>query len=352
METFTINPGPLSSFSSLTTNIGPQLEILRNDYSQGKTPHIVLDISHLSYGNISISALAALLSICNRLSHFFGKPVYAEIPMNSNVQSYLMQVEFFKIAAKLKILQWDILKLATFMPPVINPATKILYFADVSTSRLNHNADTIIRAKALLKQKIGPNLSLRCADIFRNFDPALLYTVENTALEMITNCLIHARDIAFVGIQRSSKRITVSVCDSGIGFKRSLPISYPDSPTFRAATTMQAIVLGSIIQNQEHGLRLAIGHVLNYEDDDLDNVNEGWVVVSSYDGEVRWQKENWKKVIEYYKTHDVFITLPPVPKILGPENNRSVDYKEIEKGYWRTYQSSLVGTRISFEINI
>ncbi|TRZ64465.1 hypothetical protein D4R20_02685 [bacterium] len=352
MEAIYLNPGPLSSFNSLVYYLGPQLEKIRNLYIHGSSPEIILDLKNLNTQNINIPALAALLSNCHKLSQFFGRPIVTEFSLNPYIQNFLNHVHFFRIAKKLKILVWDEKTVGGFWPSDMNPHTKLLYFGDVHESVEKNTPDEIVRIKAVLKQKIGPNFSLRCSEIFKSFDPKLEYSVENTALELITNCLIHAKDYAFVGIQRTSKRITVSVCDSGMGFKKSLVNSYPDYLIFRGASNIQAIVIGSLIQQYEHGLRLAINHVLNYNDSQYNTRNDGWVIISSYDSEIRWQKPNWDRAIEYFQETGLGLKLPDISLLLGDELNKKVPYEQLEQGYWRNYKNILMGTRITFEIPI
>jgi len=354
LNKFILNPGPLSSSNSLSYYLGPQLDEIRNLYRHGSSPLIVLDLRHLNSGSINITALASLLSICRKLSLFLGQPLETYFTLNTNVQAFLNHVEFFYIAEKLNILVWDKRTVGGFWSGnySFNPATKLLYFGDVFDSIEDKTPGEVLRIKALRKQKIGPNFSLRCSEIFKGVDPQLEYTVENTALELITNSLIHGKDYAFVGMQRTSSRITVSVCDSGIGFKKSLSLSYPTNHCFQRVNNTQSLIIGSLIQRQEHGLRLAINQVLNYDDIYTDSTNEGWVIISSFDSEIRWQKNNWERALQYYERIDMEDSLPEVNLILGEEIKRKMSLEELIKGYRKTYDYHLVGTRITFEIPI
>ncbi len=350
MEQFVLNPGPLTGFNSLTYNLGPQLRKLREAFMSGSTPHIILDLRHLNPGHLNISAIAGLLSICRKVSLFTNNPLETYFTLNPYVQLYLKHIDFFKIARELDILIWDERTVGGFWSTNWNPNTKLVYFDDVVASDEIVSPEDLYKIKRFKKVNISPNLALRCEEIFQGIDSKLANTVLNTILELVTNSLIHAQDYAFLGIQRTSNRISVSVCDSGIGFKRSLAISYPEIDIFQTATNIQALVIASFIQEHEHGLRLAISEILKY-DESLDfSTNDGWVVMSSYNSEVRWQKQNWDSALQFYENHKVRSTLPDIQQILGKETRYRMDYDEVVKGYWKNYKERLVGTRITFEI--
>jgi anti-sigma regulatory factor (Ser/Thr protein kinase) len=203
-----------------------------------------------------------------------------------------------------------------------------------------------------LKQKIAPNYLMRCSNIFRGFDEKLEDIISNTSLELIVNSLTHAEEIAFVGIQRTSNRITISVCDSGVGFPKSLKKLFKDIDIKRPLTHQDGILIGSLIQKSQHGLRLAISEVLNYDTDHLNELNEGWVIISSFNSEIRWQKNNWDKATNYFEKINISKELPSIQIALGEKSDKYIEKEDLEKGYWKSYDNFLLGTRISFEIKI
>lgn len=353
MEPIIINTGTLSSYNSLVYHLAPKLKQIRELYLSGTTPRVILNLSHLEYGNISISALTGLLCNCKKLRDFLGYPIPATLRWDPQVQGFLADIEFFKIADKFQIFQWipDGI-VGGYKMGVINPNTKILYYADIkpikSIDLLNIGVE-----KASLKQKIAPHFLMRCANLFNDFDDRLEDIISNTTLELIVNCLMHAEDIAFVGLQRTKKRITISVCDSGIGFSKSLSRSYPNIPYFKKLTTIEGIAIGSLIQKNVHGLRLAINEVLNFNQFDASyDDNEGWVTISSFDSELRWQKANWARAIEIFDSINFEKQKPDILKALGNPLTNYVDKNKISLGYWKNYDDLLIGTRITFEIQI
>jgi hypothetical protein len=165
---------------------------------------------------------------------------------------------------------------------------------------------------------------------------------------------MHGEDVAFVGLQRTSKRITVSVCDAGVGFLKSLRRTYPDLPFIAQMNHADALLFGCLAQKREHGLRLAINEVLKYDNEKsiFNTSNEGWVVISSFDTEIRWQKMNWGRAIKRFDQFDVNKSKISAEDFLGSPKKRFVDGKDFEDGYWRRSEEFLIGTRITFEIPV
>lgn len=63
MDKILINPGPLTSFNSLSYHLGPHLNKIRNQYIHGNSFEIELNLTELNFNDkINVSALAALLS--------------------------------------------------------------------------------------------------------------------------------------------------------------------------------------------------------------------------------------------------------------------------------------------------
>ncbi len=348
MNEFSINVGPLTSFNSLVYHLGPQLLFIRNEYIQGRTPKIKFNFSDLKSNSISLPALAALLANSRKLSAFIGNPIPVEMKWNPIVNAFLFDTGFMVAANKLKIFEFPIEALGRNSGISLNPNTKIIYFEDINPSDSFSESEIGIE-KAKHKQKILGNLKIRCSNIFDGFDEILESVVFNTTLELIVNSLMHAQDYAFVALQRTSKGITVSVCDAGIGFPKSLYSTYPFEH-FKNISHPQALFIGSLIQKDIHGLRLAINEVLGYEENDFSKRNIGWVNISSFDTEIRWQKNNWGKALSYIDKLNLKKELPDIKAAIGDSLSGYVERDRIERGYWKQFQNFLVGTRITFEI--
>jgi hypothetical protein len=317
----------------------------------GKRPAFCFNFSELRSHSISLPALSSLLSVGKKLSEFVGYPIPVTITWDPNVLGFLHDTHFITIAKKLKIFSFEgeIDGWKNFTGEnLLNPNTRILYFNDIKPIR-DISPDRIGIEKAIHKQKLINNLKIRCSAIFNGFDDGLENTLYNTTLELVVNSLMHAEETAFIALQRTKKSITIAVCDAGIGFRRSLHQTFK-TDNFQALTDGEALFIGSLIQKDAHGLRLAISEVLNYDSLDIAQLNEGWVTLSSFGAEIRWQKKTWGRALEYFETIDLKTSKPDLNKIFGKPITTLVDREKIETGYHRIYNHFLVGTRISFEI--
>lgn len=356
VETIIINVGPLSSFNSLVYHMGSKLDQVRDSYSHGQTPQIAFDFRNVKLGILSVPALAAFLSTSKKLKDYLGYPIPLVMTWDPNLQGFLADIGFIEAANHFRIFEWEPKGiLGGYRTGRLNPLSGILYYSDKLSPTSDWTEDDYIREKELRKRKIAPNFLLRCSKILESIEnDRSTNIIANTALELIVNSLIHGEDHAFVGVQLRQRRITLSVCDSGIGFPKSLNKSFKSLNHFDRIDHSTAILIGSLVQKYQHGLRLAIAEVLNFSEDDYigDVINEGWVIISSFNTEIRWQKANWRNAIDSFDSIDIYKELPDINKILGKPIKDFVDREKIEQGYWKNYASYLVGTRIAFEINI
>lgn len=358
-ETVHVNVGPLTSFNSLVMHLSNKIDAIRHAYLEGRTPKILFDLRNAKFGQISIPAVTALLSCSKRLRDYLGYPIPITMRWDPELQGFLSEVGFFEIDQKFQIFYWlpegiiGGFSRGRISPRgKINPSTRIFYYADTQSIK-SLSPDDYGVEKAKRKQKIAPHFYLKCSQLFSGLENQRgVDIIASTTLELIVNSLIHGEDIAFVGIQRTNKRVTISVCDSGIGFPKSLVRSNELNNEFKGISHIHGLLIGSLIQRNEHGLRLAISEVLNYDNTSLDNRNDGWVTISSYDTELRWQKMNWSKaqnsaddILRKGKSFDI-------ESVLGKQLADFVERDIISLGYWKKYESYIVGTRIAFEITI
>ncbi|WP_316799683.1 hypothetical protein [Pedobacter frigidisoli] len=352
MDEFIIKVGSLNSLNSLYTFLGSAMTDVRNRFIHGNFTEIKFDLRNLIYQKINISALTAFISTGKKIREATGKPIGLILTWDPNILAFLTDIDFFAISEKLDIFYWDKRMVGGFRSGNTNPDTKIIYFSDgksMSISNILAN-DDLLHYKSGLKQKIAPNFALRCSSILNGFPQGLINTITNSTIELIVNALVHGQDIAVVGLQRSSRLITVSVSDGGIGVRKSIMKTFGEE--VNGIDNAQGLVISALMQKKEHGLRLAIEEVLNYEDNlsfvDM-NFNEGWVNMSSFDAEIRWQKSNWSRAKSKFDYLDDLSQLPEAKDFLS-DASQKVDKTELDKGYWRKHNNILVGTRITFEI--
>jgi hypothetical protein len=343
-----VNVGSLTTFNNLAFNLSRQLRQIRNSYMHGETPTFYFDFTNIKENNIGIPALTALLAIGKKYRDFIGYPIPVKMKWNPNVLSFLTDVEFFLLSKKFDIFEFPDEIMGGFRSNRINPDTKVLYYGDIMPAN-NFQKENLGTEKAKLKQKIIGNLKVRCSSILYDLDAQLENTLINTTLELIVNSLMHGEDIAFVGLQRTSKSITISVCDTGIGFKKSLIRLYGYSH-FDSMSHSQAILIGSLVQRDLHGLRLAISEVLDFKPFEINNTNVGWVNISSYDSEIRWQKKVWGNAIEHFEKLKLEKELPDLKAIFHNSPKEYLKPEEVEEGYYKEFDHFLIGTRIAFEI--
>lgn len=348
-----INVGPLTSFNSLVYHLSSEFKLIREAYLRGETPEFYLDLTSIRPKSMHISAVTALLCFGKKLSSFIGYSIPTLFFWEPETLNFLNSIEFFNISKKLEIFD--------FYPRGIvggfrkekyhfNPNSKIIYYADIFPMK-DIDAEDIGLEKAKHKSKIAGNFKLLSSSVLRGISSSLENKIANAALELIVNSLMHAEEIAFVGLMRTKRKIVVSICDAGIGFPKALSRAYK-SESFNNLTHAQGIFIGSLVQRREHGLRLAISELLNDREVTFNNTKEdfGWVVISSYNTEIRWEKELWNKALAEFDDIKLEEFIPPLESILGNKMESYVDKEDIAKGYWKVYEHFLIGTRISFEI--
>jgi hypothetical protein len=59
--------------------------------------------------------------------------------------------------------------------------------------------------------------------------------------------LLHGNDVAFVGVQRSSRGVTMAICDSGIGFPKSMKNNFEWLKQKPQLPHTKAIILASLL---------------------------------------------------------------------------------------------------------
>ncbi|MDQ3099862.1 MAG: hypothetical protein M3R08_00625 [Bacteroidota bacterium] len=344
-----INTGPVSSFGSLTYHVAPRLADLRNALVHGYDPNVAFDLRGLSQGRMSISALTAFLSLAHRLRTFYGHPIPTLINWNPAIQSFWADVDFLKIVQQLSLLEINQGLLGGYKSGQTNKQTRILYFNEIPSPSDLSTKENMYAWKDACRQSVKERLSYFLFDLLRNIGIPLAkarnleMVLGITTAELIVNALLHGRDLAFVGIQRSSRGVTVSVCDSGRGFLKSMRDNYLNQmPQSNEATHANAIAIASLMKREEIGLYRAISDVLG---------NYGWVVMSSFDCEIRWEPEFWLKVASRFDENRPFDHLVGL-KLLGQPQDSRYGVKESYRGYYKQFKDSLVGTRVTFEIPV
>lgn len=336
-----INVGPLKSFGSLTFHLAPQLEELRDSYIKGERLIPVWDLRNISPYGASISALTAFLSISKRIRDFIGQPIRILIHWQPEFQGFLSDIGFVQIANEFDLYDWQGM-LGGYKTGNTNPKTKIFYYSnlpDIDKTDL----DQVINWKDTKRQEIKHSIIFRLSNLFdskyfyESWSKNLESVLTITTAELVVNSLLHGNDIAFVGVQRSRRGITTAICDSGIGFPKSMMINNKNLSTYKDLTHFKALVLASLQSKNKIGLYRAIDDVIN---------TDGYVIMSSFNTEIRWEHKYWVLA----KSIENKLQILENDKLLGEPIKGFVNIDRITNGYHKIFDKSLIGSRITFEI--
>ena len=337
-----INIGTLRSFNSLSLTLAPQLDELRYGYIKGKGEIPIWDLRNIEIGYASIAALTAFLSISKKIRDFIGAPIEIMTHWKPEFQGFLADIGFVKIANDFNLYDWKGM-LGGYSTGKAHPQTKIFYYSDLPLID-NYDIDQIIEWKDAKRQEIKHSMILRLSNLFdselfhEQWSNNLESVLTITGAELIVNSLLHGNEIAFVGVQRSSRGITTAICDSGIGFPKSMKNNFSWLKKKPLLKHTNALMLASLMSKNRIGLYRAIDDVI---------LTNGHVIMSSFNSEIRWESNMWEKAKELSLEADGKII---DIKKLGEPLKGYRELHEIYNGYYKEYDSFLVGSRVSFEI--
>ncbi|GAB3333006.1 hypothetical protein GCM10027429_13070 [Marivirga atlantica] len=337
-----INVGPMKSLNSLSLYLAPQLDELRNSYIEGRGAIPVWDLRNIPPKGVSIAALTSFLSISKKIRDFIGTPIEILIHWQPEFQGFLSDIGFVQIAREFDLYNWQGM-LGGHKTGKTNPKTRIFYYSDLPNIDRSNN-EQLIEWKDRKRQEIKHSIALRLSNLFNTkiFHESWSNNLESvltiTGSELIVNSLLHGNDIAFVGVQRSSRGITTAICDSGIGFPKSMKSNYEWLKDKPPLSHTKAIILASLLSKNKIGLYRAIDDVL---------ATGGYVNMSSYDTEVRWENHLWNQAKELKIQFDGKIV---DISSLGKPLRGYKALEEIYQGYYKEYDAFLVGSRVAFEI--
>lgn len=348
-EELIINVGTLTSWNSLYRNIAPKLDYLRDQLVHGEKPNIFWDFSYIQTGRVNMAALTAFLSIANSVRKNYDSPPHLIMNWDPYMLRFLSDINFFRVAKNLDILQWHPNLIGGMISKITNPNSKLLYFNDIpnkdeflnNTTKLNDWKESK-REDLIIEELSGRIASLFVYEDFpEDWKQHLISMLSMTVAELIVNSLLHGRDTAFVGFQKSPRGITVCVCDSGLGFLTSMRNNQSWVRDVKMSRDIDALTNASLMTKDEIGLRKAIDSIID---------SNGYIVLSSVDCELRWERNNWYKANDIFDFENFRTNLQTAKEILGNEIEYNSDPSEYKKGYYRNFSSKLKGSRITFEI--
>lgn len=342
MEKQVINIGSLSNLSNLNYHLSKELNLLRESYIHGNGKIPIWDLRNIPPKNASISALTAFLSISKTIRDFIGQPIEVLAFWQPEFQGFLSDIGFLRIAQEFDLYNWNGM-LGGYDSNRTSPTTKIFYYSDIPY--INYSSqEEVIEWKDNKRQEIKHSIHFRLNNIFNskifyeewNKNLEGVFTI--TLSELVVNSLLHGREVAFVAVQRTKRGISTVVCDSGRGFLRSMKDSKSHLSEKLENSNLKALLISSLQSKNKIGLYRAIDDII---------LSNGYVIMSSFDGEILWRTDLWEKAKKIEREKGIEnLTL----KNIGNFSTGFIDTKLKDEGYFKKYDDFLVGSRITFEI--
>lgn len=348
-QEFILNAGNLASISSFHHAIAGRLTEFNDQYRQGKRPRVRLNLTGIQPKKMSMPALTALLSIIDRLRDFSTSPVFVDVNWNPDIFGFWEDIGFFEIGRERDLFEWKEGIAHGYSYGNTNPNTKLLFFE--MPDKLRGISPELPKMKDEIRSEVKEKLLLLCGELFRPKRGAraipntLRDQVAVTSAELVVNAHLWGKANAVVGLQRTSRGITVCVSDSGEGFFNSLLKKTKPKYAHVPKSHLEAVALGCINNYEDFGLRRAIDMVVRFG---------GKVEVSSYAAEIAWQRILWDFWTErvVHDPHDPSIFLQHFEESCGRFLIDKLSLEARQVGYFRSWHTPMRGTRISFEMPI
>lgn len=373
--------GRLTSLASLQLRLGRELTLLGRELRRNRDKQVEWDLRELQFGSslrsneqIGMSALTAFLATAWAVRRVLRETPIARIRWDTELQAFWRDIGFLRLVSAMDIMKFPPGMLGGYggVPPRVRKSTSLLcyhcpeYVPPITAMNENEWKPWKDAWRSKLSALISRDLSAVFAPDDREQlsmrDRLTLAGMENrvtsVATEMVLNAWVWGHDHAFIGLQRTSQRITVSICDGGRGFYRALK-----DPNTRASkevlasieSPLDALLIGSLINRTDHGLRGVIGQVMR---------SGGWVKMYSDSAEVCFEQPLWQDVSRQLEAaesadagqHDADLLKGAVAartrgmfKPYAIPSGRP-DETQRKKGYVRDLAVSLLGSRLEFQI--
>jgi len=343
MTTIQIDVGPMNSIRGLHETLGRGLREYRNNYRIGLRPEVVFYSKELIAGQVNISCLAILLAAAERLRIYTSRSSSFKVNWNPNLFTFLYDIGFFEYTKTLDILHIDDEKMGGFQTSATNPNTRIIYFPEISN--WSDEASQRNEQKDRLRSTVRDKLIFRCGEIFKPpkhgfaISTDLRDQILITTAELVVNSNLWGKSSAFVALQRSGTRITVSVSDAGVGFTGSLEPKKGKTKRLRNSSRsnddINNIGLGSIMNEEGFGLRRAVDGVV---------AASGWVHISTHSAAIVWRRVNWAVWKDDVRND------PEAKNELATHLSTAVADGLLDKAGYSRFSDPLRGSRVVFEI--
>jgi hypothetical protein len=347
--TIPINVGPLNGVGSFCFHTGESLKRFSDLYREGQHPQVEWDLRNVQYRHMSMAGLTAFLATAHRLRQFTLGPPFVRMKWNPQVFSFLENISLFRLASEHDIFKWpDAVNDGAWYSDT-NPSTELLMFEyDEPIPDRFTDIQEWKDWKDSVRQRFKDILLLRCGRLFQatakllDFPEKLKDQVAIASAELVVNSILWGKTTAFVGLQRTRHGITVAVCDSGSGFLASLYGQQTTKQVVKPTSNLDALIVGSLINAREYGLRRVISTVMK---------SGGSVLMSSFDAELHWRQPLWDLAQRLtLRTGEEPIDVELLLSSVGRPVIGSPTLEDRESGFCRVWQQGLRGARIAFEI--
>jgi hypothetical protein len=359
-----INVGTLSSFNNFRYNITSALKELKEAYDKDKTKlDVIWDLRFVESKKMKLNVLTSFLAVARQIRKYLG---YAP-PTLTNWDPYILQfwrdISFLSVADDNDLFAWQDGMIGGMGKYEFNPFNKIVYFKDESDTNFP-DIISLENWKGKKRLEISEKLLNRFEHIINNnsfedrHNLKLRSVLSDTCAELIVNCLLHGKEISFIGMQRTKSGISICISDGGVGFLAGLNSNQIWAKKVGLKKNSDAILNASLlklseydnldeinhneIRNSRHiGLLSAINDVLR---------SGGFVQIHSADAEIRWELPLWNDCLNNFDKENFRTKLQSVENVIGSHPDFPISIEEYYQGYYRVFKTELKGSIVSFEI--
>lgn len=338
MKTIRFRVGALQSISSLYFNVKDDLREFNVAWVEGKKPEVIWDMTDLRPGKMNVSALSFFLALAHRMRMFMNEPQPILIDWNPNVLQFLEDIRFLAVSKQFDLFKWpDVL--GGYETGNGNPNNRIIAYDKLSLIPSFQENDLISEWKKLHREKYRSHLMSSCQSLFEhtNIERGLPLLISRNCAEVAVNSLLWGGSAAFIGLQRASKYIFVSVSDIGVGFSASYNCkNFLDIAGDGHERDIISLLNCSVLNANDLGLKRLISSVIDLG---------GNVTLSSGNAELSWKKEFWIGFLND-------ISELGLDKAIFKAKNfgARLDPERKETGFSRILPQSIRGARVSFVI--
>ena len=345
-----LNVGSLTNFNNLYSHLGPKLDSLRSKYFQHKDIDVEWDWTHIREKRIRLYVLVSVLSLANNLRKNVGHASRAVMFWDPYIVNFLNSIGFFDIVKAYDLFYWDPNIAGGYTPDKFdfNPHSTIINIpARLSDSETESFDEIDVDIwKETRRSEVEDDLMNELQPIFHptkfRQEPSIQTrrAIASTTAELIVNSIFHGKDYPFIGVQRSTRGITVCVSDGGIGLLNGLK-KHDWASDIGLNKHMDAIINSALMKDYEVGLYKAIDLVVN---------RGGYVILSSGNAEIKFTQSTWDVAQNRFNRKNFKSELQTAESILGPISYGYISPENWENGYHKEYEYNLIGTRVTFEL--